>query len=86
MNARARYSQLLAQFVTGDMTAAEFEYEFLEMFKNEKESLSDDLYGVLNAMFIDVDRYCGDPSLRDEEDLDDEALAASAKAALGKLT
>ena len=86
MSTIARYILLLTQFVTGKITAAQFEHAFLKMFKEETEIFPEDIYEVLNKLFLDVDAYCGDPSLRDEEDLDDEKLLAGAKEALKKLT
>jgi hypothetical protein len=82
----ARYILLLTQFVAGEITADQFEHSYLEMFKSEKEKFPENVYEVLNNLFLDVDAYCGDPSLRDEEDLDDEGLRVSAKEALKKLT
>lgn len=86
MSTISQYILLLIQFVTGKITATQFELAYLEMFKNETEAFPEDIYETLNNLFSDVDAYCGDPSLRDEEDLDDEGLMASAKRALERLT
>lgn len=86
MSMVARYILLLTQFVAGEITAAQFEFSYLEMFKDEKEEFPEDVYDVLNNLFSDVDAFCGDPSIRDEEDLDEEGLIASVKEALKKLT
>ena len=56
------------------------------MFKEETRVLPEDVYDALNNLFLDVDAYCGDVSLRDDEDLDEEDLVASVKEALKKLT
>ena len=40
---------------------------------------------MLSSFFTDIDAYCGDPSLRDEDDLDDDQLLVSAKNALEQL-
>ena len=55
---------------------------YADMFKNEKREFPQDVYDVLNELFCDVDAYCGDPELRDDEDLDDEQLLNCAKKAL----
>jgi len=85
MSMISRYILLLMQFVSGKITAAQFERSYLEMFKNEQEVFPENVYEVLNNLFLDVDAYCGDPSLRTKEDLDDDGLRSRAKEALKKL-
>jgi hypothetical protein len=85
MNAISKYISLIQKFFVGDITVAQFEYLYLDMFKNENEELPEDVYEVLNTLFLDVDAYCEDPSLRVEGDLDEESLRVSAKVALDKL-
>lgn len=80
-----KYKLLIARFVGGKITAEQFESAYLEVFKNEVNTLPNDAFVVLNKLFLDVDEYCGDPTLRDDEDLDDEMLMSSAKEALKKL-
>ena len=86
MSTITRYIQLMTQFTTGRITAAEFEFSYLEKFKNEKESFPEDVYDALNNLFLDVDTYCDDPALRDDEDIDDEGLRASVIKTLKELT
>ncbi len=76
------YISLITQFVSGEITASQFEASYLEMTRE----LPEDAYDVLNDLFSNVDAYCGDPELRDDDDLDDEELLNSAKQALKKLT
>jgi len=85
MSTNEKYILLITQFVTGELTASQFELSFLEMFKNESEALPERSYATLNALFLDADAYCSNPNLRDEEDLDDQELLDSAKQALAKL-
>lgn len=85
MSTIEKYILLITQFVTGEITASQFEGQYLEMFKNESNRFPEHAYGVLNKLFSDVDAYCDDPDLRDEEDLDDEALLVCAKEALESL-
>ena len=80
------YILLITQFVAGDVTADQFEASYMDMFKNESREIPDDIYDVLNDLFSDLDVYCGDPDLRDDEDLDESALLSSAEEALRKLT
>lgn len=86
MNAVVRYKSLLTQFVAGEITAQKFEAVYLEMFKEETELLPEGIYETLNILFSNVDMYCGDPSLRDEGDLDDDELMKCTIEALEKLT
>ncbi len=85
MSTLDKYILLLSQFVAGEITASKFDTLYLELFKNETESFSEDTYAVLNNLFSDADAYCEDPSLRDDEDLNDAELLASAKKALERL-
>ncbi|WP_110661602.1 colicin immunity domain-containing protein [Salinicola socius] len=85
MSATEKYILLITQFVTGKLTAPQFEVGYLDIFKNESEMLPQTSYDALNELFLDVDAYCNDPGLRDEEDLDDCELLESAKKALAKL-
>lgn len=81
-----QYILLITQFIAGDIAASQFEMSYMDMFKNEYREFPEDVYDVLNGLFSDVDAYCGDPELRDDEDLDDEQLLGSAKEALKKLS
>ena len=86
MSTIEKYILLIRQFLAGRITASQFEFSYLEVFKNEEETLPEEVYNILNVLFLDVDAYCEDAGLRDEEDLSQEALIASAKRALKKLT
>ncbi len=81
-----QYISLITQFIAGDITVSQFEVSYLKMFKDEARELPEDIFDVLNGLFTDVDAYCGDPELRDDDDLGDEELLSSAKEALKKLT
>ncbi len=85
MSTIQKYILLITQFVTGEIAASQFEASYLDTFKNESEIFPEKIYGVLNELFLDVDAYCSDPDLRDEEDLDDQELLERAKEALTKL-
>ena len=85
MNTIDKYILLITQFVIGEITASQFEDRYLEIFKNESNQLPEHVYNILNKLFSNVDSYCDDPNLRDEEDLDDEALLVCAKEALENL-
>lgn len=80
-----KYTLLITLFVTGKITAHQFEMLYLNMFKGESGLLSEKDYGVLNELFHDVDAYCSDPDLRGEDDLDDQGLLERANVALTKI-
>jgi len=86
MSMIAKYILLLTQYIASEISGPQFEAAYLEMFKNEVNILPEDVYDVLNNLFLDVDAYCADPGLRDSEDLGDEDLVASAKEILKRLT
>jgi hypothetical protein len=81
------YVDLMRRFVDGQIDALAFERAYLDMFKTEKETLTEDEFQVLDTLFSDVDAFCDDPALLGTDDLDaqqlrakcSEALAANAK-------
>ena len=85
MSTIEKYILLITQFVIGEITAPQFENRYLEVFKKETDQLPEYVYDALNKLFSDVDSYCADPGLRDDEDLDDNELLACAKEALESL-
>ena len=42
-------------------------------------------FDILNYLFGEVDAFCGDPTLRDENDIDEDQLREAAKMSLAKL-
>ena len=81
-----KYILLITRFVEGTISAPQFESSYLEMYKGETCDLPENIYSVLNNLFLDADAYCADAELRDEEDLNDDQLLASAKNTLEQLT
>ena len=80
-----KYILLLTQFVSGEITAIQFEKIYLKTFLKEEEIFSERVEDILNDLFFDVEDYCQYPDLRDEGDLDEEGLLRNAKNALDKL-
>lgn len=79
-----KYKQLIEDFLTEKITVDVFEFRYLQSFKDD--SFGDTPEGeILNELFLDVDAYCGDPTLRGEDDLDEPQLRQKAQEALSAL-
>ena len=79
------YLEMISDFVSGRISASEFEIAYLERFKNESSILPEQAFLILDGLFADVDAYCADPELRDADELDEEQLRDRCKLALEKL-
>lgn len=80
-----KYIELITKFIDNAISAKEFEQSFLEMFKAEREILSEKDYSVLDSLFGDVDMYCSDGDLFEKGDLTELDLRKSAKQTLEML-
>jgi len=81
-----RYTALIRGFLDKAIDARELESRFLEKFKNETTILPLDVFEVLDELFADVDAFCPDPGLCEDDDLNEQQLRAKAAEALAKLT
>ncbi|YCH29456.1 colicin immunity domain-containing protein [Erwinia sp. D4-22] len=70
---------LINSFVSGDVTAPQFEREYIRAWRDYRDS--DELNGAardtkvfFDKVFSSVDAYCSDPELIDEGDLDEKGL------------
>ena|GEM_PF-1280406 len=81
-----KYIHLIKQFISEEITASQFEKSYLQMFKVESETLPEDIYTILNNLFIDIDFYCSDESLRDKNDIGGQELLEKAKKSLAQLS
>ena len=68
------YQHLIEHFVNREIDAEEFEATFLDRFKNEQRQLSTEAFKALDELFGDVDMFCADDELRDDDDLDEAKL------------
>ena len=82
----SKYVDLIERFVSGAIDASTFESAYLSMFKNESARLPDLAFSVLDELFADVDAFCADANLREESDLDENALRSRCLDALRELT
>lgn len=84
-NELKKYISVITDFTSRKITVDEFEKKYLKMVKEETFIFEDKIFKVLGTLFSDVDAYCGDIDIRDEDDIDENQLLESAKIALNKL-
>jgi hypothetical protein len=68
------YQRLIERFLRREIDAKEFEVTYLDRFKHDDREMSSDLFLALDELFADVDMFCADDELRDDEDLDEAEL------------
>jgi Bacterial self-protective colicin-like immunity len=83
----AQYMELLDKYLARRITSAEFEENYLVLFRNEPADagLPLSISTIIDELFYAVDAYCEDPSIRDEDDIDEHQLRESAQIAHKKL-
>jgi hypothetical protein len=79
------YQQLIGYFLTNEISATEFQSVYLRLFKDDQTPFAPDEFAVLHGLFTDVDAFCGDQSLSDPGDLDENQLRDAAAKALSLL-
>ena len=79
------YVQLLALFTSDLMPIGNYEKRYLEMFKAEESIFPEAIYELLNNLFIDIDVYEPDETMRLDHEIGLDELRANARAALKKL-
>ena len=57
------YRNLIHRFVIGDISADEFETDYLARFKDDPNQVIGEEFDILDELFADVDDYVGDPAL-----------------------
>ena len=84
------YINLINSFMSGNISANEFEKEYLELFKNDEKLIdcSNEVYEILDTLFYAVDSYCSDPDLQNQlaDSLNSDQLLDAAKNALHRLS
>lgn len=80
------YKPIIEQFLSGELSADEFESRYLSYFKNDKNQVVGDQFDVLDGLFADVDEYVGDPRLRAAgRGIDGDELRSRARRAYDRL-
>jgi hypothetical protein len=82
----AGYEPIIRRFIQGELSASDFESEFLSYFKHDGNQVVSDEFEVLDGLFADVDEYVADPRLRAAGGgLDDNELRSRARRAYIRL-
>jgi hypothetical protein len=80
------YRELLHRFVIGDISADEFETDYLARFKDDANQVMGEEFDILDELFTDVDNYVSDPALRESTGgISGEELRARARDAYAHL-
>jgi self-protective colicin-like immunity protein len=80
------YRDLIRRFVIGEISADEFETDYLARFKHDPNEVTGQEFDILDELFADVDDYVSDPTLRETTDgVSGEDLKARARDAYSRL-
>jgi Bacterial self-protective colicin-like immunity len=80
------YRDLIRRFVIGDISADEFETDYLARFKDDTNQVTGEEFDILDELFADVDDYVSDPTLRESTGgISGEELRARARDAYARL-
>ncbi len=80
---RETYRHLIRCFLKQEMSADDFERHYLATFKTDNGERREEEFLILDRLFAEVDAYCGDASIRAEDDLDEQQLRECARGARG---
>lgn len=80
------YMDLLETHLGGDVDASQFSRDYLEKFKSDDRSMSDETFWILQNLFVEADAYC-EPEIREDvsDGIGDAELTEAAREALAKL-
>jgi len=80
-----QYLDLMGEFASRRLSGADFETQYLSLFKQDDTRRAPLVFDVLDRIFGDVDAFSADPALRGEDGLDEAALRSRVAAALREL-
>ncbi len=80
-----KYLILISEYVSGRINSIEFETKYLQTYPNDAFHYSEKTYELLATLSSDVDAYCSNPDIRDDNDLDEEQLRQKATYTLCEL-
>ena len=80
------YRDLIRRFAIGEISADEFETDYLARFKDDPNQVVGEEFDILDELFADVDDYVSDPTLRESAGgISGEELRARARDASARL-
>ena len=79
------YIGLIRDYLDGGISSKCFEYIYLKTFIEEKRKMTNEEHSVLSGLFMDVEAFCDNPELIDENDIDEVELRRRCKVALERL-
>jgi hypothetical protein len=80
------YRDLIRRFVSGEISADEFETDYMTRFKGDRNQGVGKEFDILDELFADVDDYVSDPTLRESTGgISGEELRARARDAYARL-
>lgn len=80
------YRDSIRRFVIGEISADEFEADYLIRFKDDPNQVTGEEFDILDELFADVDEYVSDPTLRESAGgISGEELRARARDAYSRL-
>lgn len=79
------YIDLIDSFLGNRISVAEFERQYIHLFKNDGTMWQGVEYEALNDLFGDVDAFCDVPELRGPDDLNEDQLRQRCRIALTQL-
>ena len=80
------YERLLRCLLSGELSAAEFQREFLHVFQNDPNIWTGEHYRTLETLFEEVDAFEANSAVRDKDMLDEHELKKVAEDSLAKIT
>jgi Bacterial self-protective colicin-like immunity len=80
------FRDLIRRFAIGEISADEFETDYLARFKDDPNQVVGEEFDILDELFADVDDYVSDPTLRERAGgISGEELRARARDAYARL-
>jgi hypothetical protein len=80
------YRDLIRRFAIGEISADEFETDYLARFKDDPNQVVGEEFDILDELFADVDDYVSDPTLRESAGgISGDELRARARDAYARL-
>ncbi len=85
LNLLRAYESLIDRFLLNEIDVLEFEKKYIAMFKGDETLWEYGEFLILNGVFTDLDAFCEDDSIRDEDDLNEGQLRSRMERALNNL-